>query len=225
MITPNQCWLKGICKDQCPNTFCLKEFKLDYLYKAACITEQQRKHITLFLDADNSDKAAFKTLSNIEANIVNFIGEGNNLFIHSYGCGNGKTSWSLRLVESYFNTIWYKSDLVCKALFISVPRLLLALKDNISENNDYARYIKDNVYKADIVIWDDIATKATTVFESEHLFTMIDTRLNAGKSNIYTCNLSSEDLAEKLGDRLYSRIANSSIDIQFVGKDKRGLKA
>lgn len=58
----------------------------------------------------------------------------------------------------------------------------------------------------------------------ENLFNFIDNRLNSGKANIYTSNLIGDHLKESVGDRLYSRIINSSEIIQFIGKDKRGIK-
>ena len=63
-----------------------------------------------------------------------------------------------------------------------------------------------------------------TTFEMENLLNFIDNRLIYGKSNIYTSNLMGESLKEAVGNRLYSRIYNNSEVIQFVGKDKRGLK-
>ena len=139
-------------------------------------------------------------------------------------CGNGKTSWTLRLLQTYFNKIWVTSGLKCRALFINVPRYLLALKDNISQQNEYVQHIKENILTCDLVIWDDIATKSVTTFESENLLSIIDTRLSNGLSNFYTSNLTETEMHQYLGDRLSSRIISISDEIKFVGKDKRGLK-
>ena len=79
-----------------------------------------------------------------------------------------------RIVQEYFNKIWYSSELKCRALFISVPRLLIELKRDIDDKSEYIKHITDNILEADIVIWDDIATKTVTTFEAEHLFSMID---------------------------------------------------
>ena len=138
-------------------------------------------------------------------------------------CGNGKTEWALKIVQSYINKIWFKSDLSCPALFISVPRFLLALKDNLSVKSEYVEYIKHNIYNCPIVIWDDIGTKAVTSFESENLFSIIDNRISNNKANIFTSNLSDDELHKFLGDRLASRICNKDMNIEFVGADKRGL--
>lgn len=218
-----ECWLKDSCNHRDCNVFCMKFFKLSVLYDKALITLPQRKYINLRIDKDKKDLGSFTELKNIEENISAFISEGKNLYIHSQIAGNGKTSWALRLVNSYFNAIWCTSRLECRALFINVPRFLLALKDNISQQSEYIQHIKDNVLTADVVIWDDIGTKAATSFEAEHLLSMIDTRIADGKSNIYTSNLSQEEIHEILGDRLTSRIVNASLDIVLYGNDKRVL--
>ena len=232
MILSNDCWMKNYCNKylsnpncdcSLDNVFCSKLFKLDKLYTESLLSSNQRLHQTLFIDSDGSDRQSFLRLKEIEENIVNWVSQGNNLYIYSNTCGNGKTSWSIRLLRSYLESIWYKSDLICKALFINVPRFLIALKNNISEKDEYASHIKDNVLKADLVVWDDVAIKTATTYEMENLLSIIDNRLNNSKSNIYTSNLFGQDLNEKLGERLYSRIVNLSEVIEFVGQDKRGL--
>ena len=222
MIEENKdCWLINECNKIDCNSFCMRHFKLNYLYDAALISLQQRKHKCLRIDADETDMNEFSFLKKQEDDILNFVASGKNLYIHSQICGNGKTSWALRLVESFFNKIWIKSPLKCRALFISVPRFLLELKSNISQKSEYVEYIKANVNDADIVIFDDIATKAATSFEHEHLLSIIDTRISMGKSNIFTSNLTEEEMHTLLGDRLTSRIINNSINIELRGADKR----
>ena len=85
-------------------------------------------------------------------------------------------------------------------------------------------YIKENVLEADLVIWDDLAAKVASEFEMSHLLSLIDNRLILGKSNIYTSNLNKQQLYTALGERLASRVANMSIDIELFGSDKRVLK-
>jgi DNA replication protein DnaC len=196
---------------------------MDSLYSAALMTESQKKHITLRVDEDGTDLEQFKQLAAIEQNIVQFIADGKNLYLHSANCGNGKSSWSLRLVEAYFNKIWARTEAKCRVLFISVPRFLLALKDNITTRSSYVDYIKENVLEADLVIWDDIAAKMGSEFELTNLLNIIDNRIALGKSNIYTSNLNKQQLYTALGERLTSRIANMSIDIELFGTDKRVL--
>jgi DNA replication protein DnaC len=220
-----KCFLYDICNHKdCDKDFCLRKYKMDSLYSAALLTDSHKKHITLRVDADGTDLEQFKRLADIEQNIVSFINEGKNLYLHSANCGNGKSSWSLRLAEAYFNKIWARTEAKCRVLFISVPRFLLALKDDITTKNAYVAYIKENVLEADLVIWDDIAAKMGSEFELTHLLNIIDNRLALGKSNIYTSNLNRQQLYTALGERLTSRIANMSTDIELFGADKRILK-
>ena len=217
------CIYKEICKDTCNETFCVKKYKLDYLFNEGLISETQRRHIPLRLDKNKVDLEAFKELQQIETNIKDFVDNGKNLYLHSTICGNGKTLWSLRLIQRYIESVWYMSDLDCRCLFINVPRFLLEIKNNISEKSNYVNHIRKNIYIADIVIWDDIGNKAITQFESDNLLSMIDGRINLGKANIFNSNLSDEEMHQYLGDRLASRIVNLSKNIEFHGADKRGL--
>lgn len=224
-----ECRFKERCKKYkdsgCPENFCLKLFKIDSLCDNALLTQPQRQHINLKLDADGSDREAFIELKNIESNIEDFVNKGKNLYIYSSICGNGKSSWSLRLLNSYIQHTWATSSTDdCKGLFINVPKFLISLKDNISQKSPYIEHIKANVLKADLVIWDDIATKGFTQFEMENVLNIINNRIEEGKSNIYTSNMIGEELQNAIGNRLYSRIVNFSQVITFVGQDKRGLQ-
>lgn len=222
-----KCWLCAECCDNdyhCDNTFCVKNFKLSKLYDNALITQKQRERVTFFLDADESDDENYNYLSTIEKNVNNFVNSGGNLYIHSSITGNGKTSWALRLVQAYFHNIWRDASIEdCRALFINVPRYLLAIKDNISQRSDYVQYIKSKVLDADIVIWDEVGTKGLTQFEHENILNLISIRIDSGKANIYTSNLNDEELHQVVGDRLYSRIVLLSDDVELCGADKRAL--
>ena len=74
---------------------------------------------------------------------------------------------------------------------------------------------------ADLVVWDEVGTKGLTPFEHENILNIINARIDAGKANVYTSNLSDEDLHQAVGDRLYSRIAIASDAVELVGSDKR----
>ena len=226
----HDCYLQKSCKKYCTNecgdaeeTYCPRISRIDYLFEEALIPKQQRKRFALRIDADGTDGDAFKQLKAVEQNIEQFISTGSNLFIYSPICGNGKTSWAIRLIQAHIEHIWYRSNLTCKALFISVPRYLLAIKNNISNTGMYAEHIRKNIFDADLVVFDDIATKGITQFEAENLFSVIDTRINMGKSNIFTSNIIPGQLNDLLGPRLTSRIVNLSTVIQLQGRDKRGL--
>ena len=219
-----ECRYRNKCNGRdCNKEFCQKKYRLDTLFSNSLLTEHQIKPVTLKVDADGTDRNEFRQLAEIEKQIEGFVADGLNLYLHSYGCGNGKTSWSIRLLSTYFNKIWHKSNFGCQGMFINVPRYLLALKENISGHSEYAEFINAKVREADLVIWDDIAAKVGSEFELNHLLSIINYRIDAGKSNIFTTNLGPRELTKALGERLASRICNKSINIELRGSDKRAL--
>lgn len=84
---------------------CLIKYKLEYLFNEAGITENKRIYQTLVTDADGTDRSEFQKLSSIQKNILDFVNNGDNLYIYSIQAGNGKTSWAIRLLQSYFKKI------------------------------------------------------------------------------------------------------------------------
>lgn len=120
------CWLYDRCNHvHCDKPFCLRKYKLDCLYMEALLTESQKQHVTLRVDADKTDLQEFTRLANIEQNIDIFVEEHNNLYIHSSICGNGKSSWAVRMLSAYLDKIWAETELTCRVLFISVPRFFI----------------------------------------------------------------------------------------------------
>lgn len=227
MLTSKDCWLRDSCKAKkkqaCSSCdlFCVKLFKLTELFKNSLIPKTQWKEVSLYTEGVDSE--AYSSLNSIREDAGGFINNGKNLLIYSSICGNGKTAWSLKILRSFFNSEWMHLDTDSCALFINVPKFFLSLKDNLSNKNEYASYILDKIQDVKVVVWDDIATKNITEFESEYMLSLIDGRISNGKSNIYTSNMNPENLYSLLGARLASRILGESVIIQLRGKDKRGF--
>lgn len=223
-----ECLYNNTCKKTCsPKDVesCIRRIKLETLFRESLLTPQQQLPIRLWPDADGTDEDKFFLLkTQVQENITNWVKNGNNLYLYSRTPGNGKTSWSVKLLQEYIYRTWPEAALRCKILFIHVPTFLLELKANISGESQYAEHVLNNVNKADIVVWDDIATKTMTEFECENLLSLIERRLMQGKSNIFTSNVSTDDLYKLVGDRLASRLINKSDTVEFRGTDKRCLR-
>lgn len=219
----DKCWYKNICPyyDSKCSSGCIRYLKMHFLANNALLSEKQQYPIKLYVE--DIDKDNYKKLADIKNNIENFVKEGKNLLIYSHITGNGKTQWAIKLLMTYFNKIWAEDDFTVRGLFISVPKLFNSLKESITERKEYINHIRENISKADIVIWDELAIKNLTDFEHSYLLSYINERLESGKTNIFTSNLNKEELLECLGDRVYSRIVNSSEIIELKGKDKRGI--
>lgn len=217
------CWYKSICNSGLCETdeehFCIRHYKMHYLVSKALLEGKER--FTNTLTPDIRDEKAYKELANIRTNIENFVTDGKNLLIYSQNCGNGKTEWSKKLLLAWFNSIWHKTTFKCRGLFIFMPNFISSAKDNLSKPNDYYSYVMENIYDADLVVWDEINYKNWTDYEAELLFQIISQRLAKGKSNIFTTNYSLNIITNKLGPRLSSRIIGSSELIEFKGADRR----
>lgn len=99
------CWLKDRCNRIDCARYCQRYDRLSALYDNALISSKQREHVTLRLGSKELDKNAFIKLNEISKDIVNFVAAGRNVFIFSSNVGNGKTTWTLRLIECYFDEI------------------------------------------------------------------------------------------------------------------------
>lgn len=85
--------------------------------------------------------------------------------------------------------------------------------------------IKNRAKSVELLVFDDIATKASTEAFTEELYEIIDHRATEELATIYTSNMAMPEVASLLGDRIASRIEGSTVSVAFAGKDhrKRGL--
>ena len=213
------CWYNRICTEQCSEN-CIR-YKLMYsLFKQSNLPEALWNYKELI--CHEKDLQVYKKLQAKSDAILNFIESGNNLYIYSENCGNGKTTWAIRLMYSYFDKIWHKSCFDCKALFVSVPKFLYNCKRSISQDVKGFEELCNLIGEVDLVIWDDIGEMKASDYEHQILFQYIDDRINSKKSNIYTSNKNKGQLEDVLCVRLASRIYNCSECIEFLEEDKRG---
>lgn len=221
----DKCWWKGVCgrfNTKACNGCCIRYMKMHYLVSNTLLTETQQYPKPL--KPDEIDKESFMKLLDVKENIVEFVKNGKNLLIYSEKTGNGKTQWSIKILLKYLSQIWSSDGFTVRALFINVARFCSSLKYNSLTDDEYLKHIKENILKADLVIWDDIGLKSLTPLEHDYLYYYINSRIESGKTNIYTSNLMGESLKGAVGDRLYSRIMGSDKIVEFKGEDKRGVK-
>lgn len=220
----SKCWYKDVCslkeKGGC-DKFCIRHYKMDFLTSMSLLEEKDRYPVTLYPDADGTDVNEFQFLKSISNDIINFVKEGKNLVLFSKTTGNGKTAWAKKLLLSYFNRIWYSTDFTCRGLFIDMQMFFNKLREAISKPNDYIDHIKQYILEADLVIWDEIAIKNVSNYEHGYFLDYLNSRISAGKANIFTSNMNEAEIRQMLGDRLYSRIILNSKVIELKGKDKR----
>lgn len=170
---------------------------------------------------DDIDLRQFEKLSDIQQDILNFVNSGKQMYLYSETCGNGKTTWSIKLLLQYFNEKWACNCFKERGLFINVPTFLTKLKSSISLNDAEFDILKSKITLVDFVVWDDIAATKLSDYDYNNLLSYIDKRTLESKSNLYTGNIKPNKLSDYVGDRLASRILGNSEIIALYGKDNR----
>jgi len=210
------CWYKDVCnKESCDG--CIRFLEMSYLMEASDIPIT--KQVPISLKPDDIDYERFVRLSEIKNDIVNFVTEGENLYLSSQHTGNGKTSWAIKLMLKYFDSIWAGNGLRARGMFVHVPTLIMRLKNFESPvPEEYKNYLLN----LDLIIWDDIGHSEISKYDYSNLLMLIDNRLLSEKSNIFTSNLTRKSELDKLlGVKISSRIWNTSTRIELEGEDKR----
>lgn len=165
------------------------------------------------------DVQAFRQLKDIKDNIVDFVSQGKSLYIWGKNTGNGKTSWSIKILLRFFNDIWAGNGLRVRGKFVHAPTLLLQLK-NFS--NPLSEEYKNDIMNCDLLVLDDIASVGISQYDLSQLLMIIDYRAFNQKSIIYTGNLGFDKMDSVLGSRLTSRIwAQTTTVVELRGEDRR----
>lgn len=141
----------------------------------------------------------------------------NLLFAGMFGLGKSHLSYS-----------------VCKALrergyvavFVSVPKLLTIIRGTYRAASDYSEAeLLATLSTVEFLVLDDIGAEKSKQSEegdswaTEKLFEIIDGR--SGRHTIYTTNLTSDKLPEKVGKRNFSRMMMNTKPFRFEGDDYR----
>lgn len=224
-FTPENCWYKSVCNlyntDAC-DTHCIRFSQMKYLIESSNLPKTLCFPVEL--EPQMIDLASFVQLAQIKDDIVDFVKNGENLYIFSANPGNGKTTWTAKLLLKYFEQIWSTNAYSERGLFISVTDFLVNMRLSGYNNNASNLAMMQKIKSIDLVVWDDIAVTELTAQDLDILYSLINYRILNGLSNIFTGNLNNEQLYAILGPRMYSRIWENSIRVEFMGMDRRGQK-
>lgn len=87
-------------------------------------------------------------------------------------------------------------------------------------NSDYTNHICN----CDLLIIDDLGAEFSTQFNLSAIYNIINTRMQSSKPIIISTNLEANQLQERYGQRIMSRIIGSFDAYRFIGNDIRQLK-
>lgn len=223
----DKCWYKDVCNKIDNHKVCRyncpRYLQMFYLFNNAGIPEKLQYPKPLY--PSECDVEQFVILKEIKDDIENWVNNGENLYIFSSKCGNGKTTWAIKLISAYFNKIWAGNGYEPRGVFVRCSQLFTNNRDSWKAKDD--EYVKWKNYlelieTCDLVVWDDIGEYELQIWEQQLLMKLIDNRLINGKANIFTSNVIDSLLTKNIGPRLSSRVLNSSEVIEFLGSDRRG---
>lgn len=213
----SNCWYLQVCQDDC--FMCRTYLELKWQMDNSGLPAKLQKPIEMFLsDSNRVDKKAYERLKAIRKDIVTHVHDGDNFYICGRA-GNGKTSWAIKILQTYLHFKASGNYEKLQGMFVSVADLLIKLKDF---DNPVTKEFKDNLETVPLVIWDDICITNISKYDYSQFYTLINNRMLAGKSNIFTTNVvDKETLEDVFGERLVSRIYSSSEIIELKGGDMR----
>ena len=172
-INQKDCWYREVCSqapDGCTAT-CVRFAEMLNLMQMSNLPKYRWFPEPLYAD---KDLPAFRELKAIKDDIKNWVKEGNSLYLYSEHYGNGKTSWAVKLMLSYFNQIWRGNCFRTRGIFISVPEFFDRERMRIGNQDDDFTRIRDSLLDTDLVIWDDVSCVRMTDYNASIFFNFIE---------------------------------------------------
>lgn len=212
------CIYNEICNLDCGET-CLRYLEVKYMLEHSNIPKAKWRLNTLY--PDQCDVEAFEKLSELRSNIIDFTENGSSLYIYSTNCGNGKTTWAIKLMLQYFHLRWPGNGFTERGIFVNVPTFLAQCKEQISHPTQEFEAMKRALSTIDLVIWDEIAGTRLSEYDFNNILVLLNTRELNEKANIFTSNIKPAELEKYVGAKLASRINGNCIRVELNGGDKR----
>lgn len=100
-------------------------------------------------------------------------------------------------------------------------------EQKFARDSEDGRAARDETYRylnCDLLILDDLGCEMTTQFVQSALYTLVNTRLTAGKHTVISSNLSMEDVSRRYTPQIASRLGGEYHVLSFFGDDVRALK-
>ena len=153
-----------------------------------------------------------KTDKDVQDFCFNFNG---NDGLYLYGdCGTGKT-YAFYAMQKVFIVNNLSSKVYNATL------LLNEIRKGFGKNPDNEDFLEDISEMKGILMIDDIGSEKLTDWVGETFYSIINTRYEKMLPTFFSSNFSLPELAEKMGDRIASRIAEMCQIIKLNGEDKR----
>ena len=127
-------------------------------------------------------------------------------------CGSGKTHLAVAALLEMID-----SDKPGKLLFSNFQDLIQEIQasfdsDEVPSKSELLRPLLE----ADLLVLDELGSQKPSMFVQDILYYVINSRYNDERTTIFTTNFL-EDLHERIGDRLRSRLYEMSMEVKLAG--------
>ncbi len=130
------------------------------------------------------------------------------------GFGTGKTALAMIVSRSAI-------DAGRSVAIYSCPRLLGMIRESIDSSASGVIDFLDQLTAVDLLHIDDLGAEHRTDWVLEQLYSIINARYQDERATLITSNLSREELAVQLGERIVSRLEGCCLLLPFYGTDAR----
>jgi len=143
-------------------------------------------------------------------------GRSEGIFVHG-PTGTGKTHFGVAVLSEILSESETGS-----ARFVTVPSLLMEIRATFKDSSpcseeDLIRRFAD----LDILVLDDLGAEKNTDWAMQTLYLIVDRRYSDMRRTIITSNLALDGIAERVGERIASRVAGMCRIIRLEGNDRR----
>lgn len=147
-------------------------------------------------------------------------GKNLNVFLYSSESGTGKTHLGFSMLNAINENCfeWKDNNRQLKCLAVSFLTLADKISQSISEGENKQAYYLELIKNADVLLLDDIGAEKTSDFRTSLLFDILESRAET-KTTIITTNLNDNQLLNKYGQRVFSRMNFNKQVIDFSGLD------
>ncbi len=136
-----------------------------------------------------------------------------NLYLFG-GTGLGKTHLSLAIANEVLKKGY-------NVIYDSAINLMHILDQEQFRRTRESGDTLPSLLECDLLILDDFGTEFDTAFSRSMLYTIINSRVNAHKPMIVNTNLTHQEVQDRYGDRILSRLISTSRILPFFGRDIR----
>ncbi len=149
---------------------------------------------------------------------ANFENHADNLFLYG-NPGLGKTFLSSAIA----NALLARGISVLYQSAGQITEILSDARFGRGENEAQS-ILKEQLYKADLLIIDDLGTEFINSMTDADIFQVVNSRILAEKSTIISTNLSLRDIERVYSNRMLSRILGHFTTLYFYGTDIRSMR-